>query len=290
MITFKKYTLIFTSMFMFVSSPMRSQESLYPTLDLMDEYFTNSSTQNASIVQHFTLEASIRSVTYNEDGSQNITTFTASTFENELNNLRKVYDLFQEPVVLLSQGYGALETFFCSVHTRLVDTLNNDTINIRSIQSFQLVNKTGWKIHHLTIQNENPWSPISEKLWPKELTKQIEIERAEVAESSGTEFDTYDPNRVYSTDEVDEAPVYPGRKELFQSLLETFDVVTTANETHTPFTIEIQEDGLAALKYVNDLSEAQIAKAKSFVNSMLIWYPAIKDKASVRCKLIMYIQ
>lgn len=290
MITLKRHTSYLLIAMVIASSPMLAQESDAVVIDALDDYFSSSSSPTETITKYFTSEAVVRSITYDINGNQVINTFSASAFQSELTTLRTQFALFQEPVVLLNQGYGALETFFCSVHTRLVDTLNNDTLNIRSIQSFQLVNKNGWKIHHLTIQNENPWSPISEKLWPKELTKQIEIERAEFAESSGTEFDTYDPNRVYSTDEVDEAPVYPGRKELFQSLLETFDVVTTAKETHTPFTIEIQEDGLAELKYVNDLSEAQIAKAKSFVNSMLIWYPAIKDKASVRCKLIMYIQ
>lgn len=290
MILSNRHILVLASATMLALSSIKAQEVTYPTLDMMDEYFTSSSTQSESIVQFFTSEAAIRSITYNEDGSPVVNTFSASAFENELKALRADYDLFQEPVVLLSQGYGSLETFFCSVHTRLIHKIDGDTIHLRSMQSFQLINNDGWKIHHLVIQNENLWSPISEQLWPKELTHAIGINPRTVPLENAEAFDEYDPSRVYNVSEVDEAPVYPGQAALFETLLETFDVVISENDTHSPFTIEIQEDGLAQLKYVNDLSGAQIDKAKTFVNSMLIWYPAIKDKASVRCKLIMYIR
>lgn len=290
MIVTSKHIVVFISFSMLALFSSKAQNSPFPYLNLMDEYFTNSSSEDKSIAGLFSEKAAIRTITYTENGSQELNTFSASAFEAELNTLRTDYNLFQEPVVLLSQGYGALETFFCSVHTRLVHKTDGDTIHLRSMQSFQLIINGGWKIHHLTIQNENLRSPISEQLWPKELTHAIGINPRTAPKESSESFDEYDPNKVYNTADVDEKPVYPGQPALFETLLETFDVVLSANNTHTPFTIEIQEDGLAELKYVNDLSGAQIEKAKSFVNSMLIWYPAIKDKASVRCKLIMYIQ
>jgi len=286
----KRNIVLSAGFFLLAIPTLNAQESLYPYLHLMDDYFTRSSTENNSITELFTAEATIRSITYNQDGTQKINTFSASSYESELNALRADYKLFQEPVVLLSQGYGALETFFCSVHTGLIHKIDGDTINLRSAQSFQLVNKDGWKIHHLSIQNENPWSPISDNLWPKELTASISNGK-NISESQASEpFETYDPNKVYNVSEVDEAPVYPGQKSLLQDLMKSFDVTLQEDESHSPFIIEIAEDGLASLKYVNDLSGSQIESAKSFVNSMLIWYPAIKDKASVRCKMVMYIK
>jgi hypothetical protein len=110
-------------------------------------------------------------------------------------------------------------------------------------------------------------------------------------EASANALDTtpYDPNKVYNADQVDLPPVYPGEAQLFIDLLDAFEVSAEAKESYTPFTVVIEEDGQAVLKYVGDLSGAQITEAKSFVNSMLLWYPALKDKASVKCKLIFYI-
>jgi len=290
MIRSTKHIVVHASLMLLVQAALQAKEVSYPTLDLMDQYFDRSSSENGSIDEFFTSEAAIRSIVYDEEGRSIINTFSAAAFESELFQLRADFEFFQEPVVLLSQGYGSLETFFCSVHTRLISKTNGDTLHLKSVQSFQVVNDNGWKIHHLVIQNENPWSPVSEKLWPKELTDVIGISTPKMKQARQESSQEYDPNKVYNVNEVDEAPVYPGQPALFETLLETFDVVLSPNETHTPFTIEIHEDGLAELKYVNDLSGPQIEKAKNFVNSMLIWYPAIRDKASVRCKLIMYIR
>jgi len=260
------------------------------SINALDKYFSTSSTSGQSITSHFTNGAIVRTITYDEEGIQIINSFSASAFNDEIALLRSDFHILQEPVVLLNQSYGGLQSVFCSVRTRLVRLDNKDTLNVRSIHSFQLIQSDGWKIQHLVIQNENPWSPISDDLWPKELTASIRNGK-NISESQASEpFETYDPNKVYNVSEVDEAPVYPGQKSLFQDLMKSFDVTLQEDESHSPFIIEIAEDGLASLKYVNDLSGSQMESAKSFVNSMLIWFPAIKDKASVRCKMVMYIK
>lgn len=255
----------------------------------IDAFFHSTAADLTSTESFFHEKARIKTITYDENGESIINVLSPKEYVNELEKLNTDYALNQEAVVLIARSYGALATYFFSVYTRLQDRSSGNNMVLKSVQTAHLIFDQGWKISHLSVQNENPFSPLSADLWPSALTKALYADT--LTNNLLAQLDTtpYDPSKVYNADEVDLAPTYPGNKEVFESLLAAFKVSTQTAEGYSPFTVIIEEDGQAVLHYAGDLSGKQIKQAQSFVNSMLLWYPALKDKASVKCKLILYI-
>ncbi len=254
----------------------------------IDALYRSTGDSLAAIPSFFHEQARIHTITYDSNGNSQINALDPSEYQAELASLAEVYDIHQEPLVLVARSYGALASYYYSVYTRLSEP--NGTRNvIKSIQTAHLVYDNGWKISHLSVQNENPYAPISDDLWPEALTKSLYAQDLLRDASPALDTTPYDPNKVYNPSQVDEVPAYPGSPELYADLLKAFDVMTAPEKGYTPFTVVIEEDGQAVLKYVGDLSGTQITDAKNFVDSMLLWYPALKDKASVKCKLTFYL-
>jgi hypothetical protein len=69
-----------------------------------------------------------------------------------------------------------------------------------------------------------------------------------------------------------------------------FDVVATPSAGYRPFRVVIAEDGGATMPETQDLNNFQKGRALSFVRSMMVWYPAVKDAASVKCELQFFIR
>jgi len=254
----------------------------------VDHFFETVAQPQADTRSDFSDQGMITALRYDSAGNPSYLSYTPDSFQAEIRNLSKNFEVAQEPVVIVYREYMSVASVFCSVWSRFVDRANADTLVSRSIQSFKLVRMgSEWKINHLCIQNENPAYPLDEDMWPAEITAQL---TAESGPGNNRADEVYDPTRVYNTTEVDEAPVYPGNAKVFEDLMKLSNVQTAPAPGFDPFTIVIAEDGQASLDNTEGLSNYQHAKAETFVRSMLIWYPAILDAASVKCKLTFYIR
>lgn len=258
-------------------------------LQCVDRFFEAFS-GNADFGNVFSEKAVVTSVLYDSLGNPGYQSFDPAAFREELGSLSTGFQPTQEPVVLVYREYASVASLFCSVWSRFVDRTTSDTIVSRSIQSFKLLRSGDeWKIYHLVIQNEHPGDPFNAGLWPPEITGQLKQESS-AAQAEENSFGTYDPTRIYSPEEVDEPPVYPGTRAQFETMLNTNNVQDVAAPGYTAFTVVIAEDGEAGLASTENLGNYQRAKAETFVRSMLLWYPAILDAASVKCKLTFYIR
>jgi len=263
------------------------------SVDALDAFYHASSKVGFNPNDHLLSTARCQVVTYTEDGSTKAISFTPQAYAVQIDTLTKLFEVDQQPVVILSRYYGHLATAYLSLYTRLVDRQNGDTLRLRSIQSVQMIEQNGWKIASLVIQNEVDAYPFSEELWPRELSADLTLgvgssPQIDAAPAPTTDED-YDPNKVYNVDQLQVAPEYPGDPALFTSLLSSFEVTMDDSLEGSPFTVVIEEDGFARIGYVGDLSGAEIERAESFVQSMLIWYPGVHDDASVKTKLIFYL-
>lgn len=252
----------------------------------IDRFLRGLGNNPSSIDTFFASDVLITNVQYSDDGDPIATQLKAAELAADIEKLKKNYDCLFSALVITVQEYGSSAKLKCSVFGRFANA--EDTIITRSLQVFHIVEFNGmWKISSLTIQQEHPTIAIPVQFWPPELTQ--ELDRT-VINSSKMEVSEYDPSKIYNADETDLEAEYPGGEDVLKLLLNSFDASLTSSDNNTPFTIVINEDGYAELKYINDLSGAQIEKAKSLVNSMLLWYPAEKNKASVKQKIVLYIQ
>lgn len=260
------------------------------SVQAIDAFYLSSARANFDPTMFFTPDARCQVVNYTEDGKSKIISLTQAEFSAQVDTLVKMFDVEQQPVVVLSRYYGHLATAYMSVYTRLIDKKSGDTLRLRSIQAVQMIQQPNWKIASLVIQNEVASFPFSEELWPQELSAELAlgIGESNAVDTTAT-FSLYDPSKVYNVDELQVAPEYPGDPSLYASLLSTFNVTTDGNAQGAPFTVVVEEDGFARLGYVGDLSGAEIERATSFVKSMLIWYPGVKNDASVKTKLVFYL-
>lgn len=264
-------------------------------LELMDAFFDqlNDSTQN--LAPHFIPGAAITSVVYDTTGTSTFQTLSVTNFENDLKALRQDFMVTQEPVVLIYREYGNTAAMYCSIWLQFVDQASKDTLIAKSVQSIRMVKLgSAWRISHITIQNEHPAHPITEELWPEDLTKNL-LDHSKAAATEQTPEETYEPERydediVYELDQVDEPPVYTSDPETFASMLASFDVSPDPQPGYTAFEVMITEDGGAELSEASALTNYQRARVETFVRSMLLWYPAIKDAASVKCHLTFFIR
>ncbi|MEQ9187649.1 MAG: hypothetical protein RLP15_07925 [Cryomorphaceae bacterium] len=260
------------------------------SVQAIDAFYLASARANFDPKAFFTPDAHCQVVNYTADGKSKIISLTQDEFSAQVDTLVKMFDVEQQPVVVLSRYYGHLATAYMSVYTRLIDKKSGDTLRLRSIQAVQMIQQTDWKIASLVIQNEVSTFPFSEELWPQELSAELALGIGESnAEDTTETMSLYDPSKVYNIDELQVAPEYPGDPSLYTSLLSAFNVTTDGDAQGAPFTVVIEEDGFARLGYVGDLSGAQIERATSFVKSMLIWYPGVKSDASVKTKLVFYL-
>ncbi len=263
---------------------LKAQES--PT-SALDKYFKLVSMEPSMAKMLFMEGATVTTITYNQSEQPIARNLSVAGFLSDLQAVDSGYSIKMEPVVLLNREHKSTTRIFCSVYARFAEDGSTDTLLSRSMQSFTFVEfENQWKITSISIQNEHPSIPIPSKLWPQDLTYDLFKGQSP---APAAEVSAYDPNKVYTAKEVDEPPVYTGSEKEFRKKLSTWGVDDANMEGRTPFTVLIEEDGSAKLDYVNDLSGPQIEKAKSMVESMSLWYPAIVDKASVKCRLIFYI-
>lgn len=261
------------------------------SIDFLDEFYLNASRPNFSTLSYFAPSATVEVISYDEAGYHRVLSLTPKEYAAQADTLQQVFEVDQQPVVILSRYYGHLATAYLSLYTRLIDKETQDTLRIRSIQAVQLIKQDSWKIVDLVVQNEVGNYPFEQDLWPKELTQAIPLGQGSKNKTvASNPKSSYDPNKIYRPEELDIAPEYPGNEALLTALLDSYGITMEPAEDVTPFTVTIEEDGLAVLAYVGDLSGSQIEQAKSFVGSMLIWYPGVKDEASVRTKLIFYMR
>lgn len=268
-------------------------------LETVSQYFDAINKQSSEIISLFHGNSTINTIVYDTNGLANLKVYKREDFDNVLQETYQFYTVTQEPVVLFSRGYGYSNGIYSSVLLRFIDQ-NNDTILSRSIQSFKLAFIDGsWKIDQLTIQNEIPGIEFEAEMWPEELLSKFNLSNKEsknAKPSPTTEFETYDENKVYKLSEVDEPPVYPLGEDALKQLMESYQVKTDMTESEasqlgfSKFLVTIGEDGLTSEYYLNDLSSDQLARAQSFIRSMMVWYPAIESGASVQCKILFYIQ
>lgn len=263
------------------------------SIDMLDQFYDACSRVNGNASSYFLPSGNCRIIQYDENGSPQALTLKPKAFEQQANTVASLFKVRQEPVVIYSRYYGHVATAYLSLYTQLIDEKNADTINVRNIHIVQMTLRDDWKIIDMIVQPEVRSYPFSESLWPGELVGGIQMglstSNANRAKASA-DTTAYDPNQVHNQSELDVEPAYPGYPELYKSLLDSFGASDEAVENGSPFTVIIAEDGGAILGYVGDLSGAEIEKAKSFVNSMLIWYPGIKDEASVKSKLVFYFK
>lgn len=268
--------------------PLSAQEVYDTPLKAVDHFFETVGQSGAKDI--FSEKAVITALRYDSLGNPSYLPYTPTSFDTELANLHQAFEVSQEPVVIVYREYFSVASIFCSVWSRFVDRSTSDTLISRSVQSFKLVRVgNGWKINHLIIQNESPAYPLANDMWPPEITSGLTAESGPALAVADTAFATYDPSRVYTPAEVDEPPVYPGTPKAFDDLLRASNVQVNAAPGYSPFTVIIAEDGGASLDNTTGLSNYQRAKAETFTRSMLVWYPAILDAASVKCKLTFYI-
>lgn len=289
-----KRNVILTFICLAISILGKAQTETKTAIDVVDDYFEHLSNQSEFITNVFTPIAGISSVVYDSTGKAKHVRYDREGYLKALQKTAKYYDFLQEPVVLINRSYGAANSIYTSVYIKFISKDKKDTIESKSVQSFKLLFiDNQWLIDHLSIQNEIPGVEIEDYLWPSELTKQLNKSvpksKNQTSDYSGSE---YDSNKIYRIDEVDEAPVYPSEKALRQ-LLAKYKVTqppTSSGNPGSPFLIEISEDGGAKPYYINDLSGEQILRVKKMCEEMDAWYPALKDKASVRCRLKFFIQ
>lgn len=264
-------------------------------IDVVDEYFEHLSNQSEFITNVFTPIAGISSVVYDSTGEAKHVRFNRDSYLKELQKTAEYYDYIQEPVVLLNRSHGVVNSVFASVYMKFVSKDKQDTLESKSVQSFKLLYiDNQWLIDHISIQNEIPGIALDDYLWPEELTKQLS-KTAPISENNSAAFvgKEYDATKLYQASEVDEAPVYPGGENSLNAVLSKFGVSqpkASSQESGSPFLIEISEDGGAKPYYINDLSGEQILRVKNMCEEMDAWYPALKDKASVRCRIKLFIK
>lgn len=252
----------------------------------LDNYFNRISDNPASSREMFMEQARITTVTYDAKGLPTAKSLKVDAYLADLINVSTAFAIKLQPVVLVTREHSHAASIYCSVYGRFAPNQGNDSIIVKSMQSFKMVQFNGhWKISGITIQNEAPSSAIPEAVWPEDLTYHLFKTKTERQKATAA----YDPNKIYTVGQVDERPVYPGENKEYLSMLGSFGASDKAQEGKTPFTIVINEDGEARLDYVNDLSGAQIEQAKKLVAAMIPWYPALFDKASVKCRKVLYI-
>lgn len=257
-------------------------------VDVVDQYFEQLSAQSEFITTLFTPEAGISTVVYDSNGTATQVKYTRTSYLKELQKTAEYYNFIQEPVVLIDRSYGYATSIYTSVFMQFVSKDVADTLKSKSVQSFKLLFIDGtWKIDHLSIQNEIPGIEMDDYLWPEELT--ASLSKVNPASDPEPIVSLYDENKIYSVTEVDEKPVYPGKSSELSQLLKKYNA-SNSSDNGSPFLILISEDGGASLYYVNDLSGEQIKRAQALTEAMMPWYPAIKNKASVKCKLKLTIQ
>lgn len=258
-------------------------------LIVLDAFYEETSETGAISAGYFTDNAIVVSITYDDRGEPQITALNPEALATDWKILTENFQVQQTPLVLVARTYGHMSQFFCSVYTQLIDRQSRDTLNIRSLQSIHMVNENGWKINNIHIQNEVSGSLISDDFWPIELTKTLSMGSRENSDPSDTA--NYDPNKIYDESEVELTAVYPGDEAIYRALLSSFDILETKTDSSAlAFEVTIGDDGLAKIYNVSELSESQKNQAEHFVGSMLIWYPAIKDKASVTTVKKFYIR
>jgi hypothetical protein len=269
-------------------------QSPHASIAALDDFYAASAAPNFYVGHHFLPEAICHTITYDAQGQTEVHSMSLESFQAQIDTLQHYFMVNQRPVVVVSRYYGNLATAYLSVLTELIDRSSGDTLTLRSMQSVHLIFDQNWFISHLVVQNEVSGFPFSNDFWPNQLTSEVEIgAHLKPSDEQPANVDysvSYDPHKVYNTDEVELSPTYPGDARVFEHLLQSFGVSLTASEDATPFTVIIADDGLAKLGYVGDLNGAQITVAQDFVQSMMVWYPAVYQKASVPCKLIFYVK
>lgn len=285
----KRLLLAFTLVFLFGQNHAQNKTEI----DLIDQYFELWKTQDDALTSLFTPAASISTITYDSAGKAVLKQFERNEYLNELRKTREEFVLWQEPVVLINRSYGYAANYYCSVFSRYVSKQTNDTLNFRSIQSFKLLYADGgWKIDHILIQfGALDDSQFNQDLWPDTLVGAVN--KGFKKDVPIATFSSYNADLIYGINEVDEAPVAAGTKREYDQIKAKFGITQTEQSNDalgSPFLVLISEDGTPTLYYVNDLSGEQIKKAQEFTKAMSPWYPAIKDKASVKCKLKFYIR
>lgn len=276
-----------------ISSSSYCQQSPITAFDL---FFNTYEAYDQDIESLFTKTGRISTIYYDATGQPAIQSFTPSEYKVQLASIAEVYQIERTPKVLILREYGAIARIYSTVRIVLTDRSTSDVLVNNTIQSVQLIKTKGqWKINHISIQSEHPSYPIDSKLLPNEMAVGSKVNnQSRVIEKHSPaipDFSTeYDPNKVYKVNEVDELPFYPDDIQLFLNLKKTYGVVDQPTVGYTPFIVTIMEDGLAELTYTHDLSGFQIAQAESFVRSMMIWYPAVKYAASVKCEIVFYIR
>ncbi|GAB5538868.1 MAG: hypothetical protein Salg2KO_09710 [Salibacteraceae bacterium] len=261
----------------------------------LDALFEEASKEKPQLSQMFAESGMVSSIIYDTNGLPQHVHQTPDQFEAQISAIQRDFDMDQTPLVLVYREYETVASIFCSALIQFKDRTTGEEFEATNMQSIKLVlDEDGWKVNQISIQNEHPSFPIDSIMKPTALK---EKHRADVTLDPPLpprpldDFSTeYDPDKVYNVNEVDEPPTYPSGEQDFKKLCERFGVVTEPIPAYTPFMVTIAEDGEASLSYAHDLSGFQIAQAESFVRSMLIWYPAIKYAASVKCKLLFYIR
>jgi hypothetical protein len=290
----KKYLMLSFVCLAFYSIGMAQTEPK-TAIDVVDEYFEHLSTQSEKLTTLFTPIAGISSVVYDTAGQAKHVRFNRDSYLKELQKTATYYDYLQEPVVIINRSYGVANSIYASVYMKFVSKDKKDTLESKSVQSFKLLFiNNQWLIDHVSIQNEIPGIELDDYLWPEELTKQL-AKTAPVSKSNTTDFvgAEYDASKLYKVNEVDEVPVYPGGEKALKLVFSKYGVSQPKNssqETGSPFLLEISEDGGAKPYYINDLSGTQILQVKKMCEQMDAWYPALKDKASVRCRIKLFIK
>jgi len=262
------------------SAPLTSVQAQYTAVEFVDAFLADNASGTDAVKTAF-VDSGSRIWLSSSNQNTPIRNLDVSAYLQEINTVNASFSTKFNTVVSIHRKAGPLSTVFCSVHGRLVDNETSDTVYTRAIHSYKLVqHDDGWKILQLNIQNED--EPFVSELWPKELATNYPLESKENVK-------IYKHNRPFNVDEVDLAPLYPFEKELEDLLIE-FAIQQGQIENESPFTIYISEDGEAVLGFVGDLSADQIESAKIFVSKMNLWYPAVKEKSSVKCKLIFSIK
>lgn len=286
---YKKLLLALSLVFLFG----RHNAQNHGEIDLIDQYFELWKTQDTALTALFTQAASISVINYDSNGASSIKRFRINEYLSELRKTSQEFELWQEPVVLIKRSYGHASSFYCSVVSHYESRKSQNSITFRSIQSMKLLYVGNqWKIDHILVQfgRLNDYN-FDQSLWsdtlPQELNKKF---NKKYLDNSISEYNT---DKIYQTNEVDVVPITADSKEEYEKIKSRFNISESnesADSVGTPFLVLISEDGTPTLYYVNDLNDEQIKMAQEFTQSMLPWYPAIKNKASVKCKLKFYIR
>jgi hypothetical protein len=287
----RKFKLLFLA-FVAFGLPQADTNAQNAPLDAYDAFYLEPINTKGNIERHFSQGARVSTMIYDSAGNSQNITLTPKEYDEQLFGAATDFMVTRTPEVLIYRSYEDLASVYSSVKIDLVDRESGESYSTFSVQSMKLARKfDDWYITHLSIQNESPIDPFPTHLLQDRSANQpsLPAEPREGRVESSISDAPYDANVVYHLRDVDEPPVYPGDATAYSKFLAQYQITTIATSGYTPFLITIGEDGLASLSYAHDLSGFQITRAESFVRSMLIWYPAIKDAASVKCKLILYI-